>query len=159
MLVESGLLILLHAIRSLARARWFTAGAVVTFALGIGTNIAVFALVDRLFFRPLPYLEAQSLFLIQEVDLDTGQRKSFLPKRYIDEARTRLAFLDARMAMIGGRYYGMDRDDRWERTKAWYDAMFLTLEKPFTAESKWGAQLTYTLGRAEEIGGDLFSLD
>ena len=43
--------------------------------------------------------------------------------------------------------------------KAWYDAMFLTLDKPFTAESKWGAQLTYTLGRAEEIGGDLFSLD
>ena len=29
----------------------------------------------------------------------------------------------ARFAMIGGRYYGMDRDKRWERTKAWYDAM------------------------------------
>jgi outer membrane receptor protein involved in Fe transport len=43
--------------------------------------------------------------------------------------------------------------------KAWYDAMFLTLEKPFTASSKWSGQLTYTLGRAEEIGGDLFSLD
>jgi len=43
--------------------------------------------------------------------------------------------------------------------KAWYDAMFLQLEKPFTADSKWSAQLTYTLGRAEEIGGDLFSLD
>lgn len=26
-------------------------------------------------------------------------------------------------AMIGGRYYGMDRDKRWERTKAYYDAM------------------------------------
>lgn len=43
--------------------------------------------------------------------------------------------------------------------EAWYDAMFLTLEKPYTSQSKWGAQLTYTLGRAEEIGGDLFSLD
>lgn len=43
--------------------------------------------------------------------------------------------------------------------KAWYDAMFVTLEKPFTAASKWSAQLTYTLGWAEEIGGDLFSLD
>jgi outer membrane receptor protein involved in Fe transport len=43
--------------------------------------------------------------------------------------------------------------------KSWYDAMFLTLDKPATANSKWGAQLTYTLGRAEEIGGDLFSLD
>lgn len=43
--------------------------------------------------------------------------------------------------------------------KAWYDAFFLTIEKPFTSSSKWGASLTYTLGRAEEIGGDLFSLD
>ena len=43
--------------------------------------------------------------------------------------------------------------------KAWYDAMFVTVEKPYTAESKWSAQATYTLGRAEEIGGDLFSLD
>lgn len=43
--------------------------------------------------------------------------------------------------------------------KAWYDSAALQIEKPFTSESKWGAQLTYTLGRAEEIGGDLFSLD
>jgi hypothetical protein len=43
--------------------------------------------------------------------------------------------------------------------KAWYDAMFLTVERPLTSQSRWGAQLTYTLGRAEEIGGDLFSLD
>lgn len=43
--------------------------------------------------------------------------------------------------------------------KAWYDSAALQLEKPFTSESKWGAQLTYTLGKAEEIGGDLFSLD
>ncbi|MBI4473740.1 MAG: ABC transporter permease [Acidobacteria bacterium] len=100
-MVESGFLILSNAIRSLGRARWFTAGAVVTFALGIGTNIAVFALVDRLLFRPLPYDEPERLFLIQEFDLDTGQRKSFLPKRYTDEARTRLAFLDDGMAMVG----------------------------------------------------------
>jgi hypothetical protein len=43
--------------------------------------------------------------------------------------------------------------------EAWYDSVALQVEKPFTAASKWGAQLTYTLGWAEEIGGDLFSLD
>ena len=46
-----------------------------------------------------------------------------------------------------------------DEKEAWYDSMFLTLEKPATADSKWSGQLTYTLGRAEEIGGDLFSLD
>ena len=39
------------------------------------------------------------------------------------EARLQSAHPTARFAMIGGRYYGMDRDKRWERTKAWYDAM------------------------------------
>jgi 2,3-bisphosphoglycerate-independent phosphoglycerate mutase len=39
------------------------------------------------------------------------------------EARLSAAHPGARFAMIGGRYYGMDRDNRWERTKAWYDAM------------------------------------
>jgi len=39
------------------------------------------------------------------------------------ERRLTEAHPGARFAMIGGRYYGMDRDKRWERTKAWYDAM------------------------------------
>lgn len=28
----------------------------------------------------------------------------------------------ARVASLSGRYYGMDRDQRWERTRRWYDA-------------------------------------
>ena len=39
------------------------------------------------------------------------------------EQRLSAVHPEARFAMIGGRYYGMDRDKRWERTKAWYDAM------------------------------------
>ena len=27
------------------------------------------------------------------------------------------------VASLGGRYFGMDRDRRWDRTKLWYDAM------------------------------------
>jgi 2,3-bisphosphoglycerate-independent phosphoglycerate mutase len=44
---------------------------------------------------------------------------------FIPDFETRLAAAHpgARFALIGGRYYGMDRDNRWERTKAWYDAM------------------------------------
>src|SRR5690349_5189142 len=39
------------------------------------------------------------------------------------EARLRAAHPDARIATIGGRYYAMDRDKRWDRTKAGYDAI------------------------------------
>jgi hypothetical protein len=43
--------------------------------------------------------------------------------------------------------------------KTWYDAVYLTLDKPFTSSSRWGGQLAYTYSDAEQIGGDLFSLD
>jgi hypothetical protein len=43
--------------------------------------------------------------------------------------------------------------------KSWYDALFVTAEKPYGSSGKWGFSLTYTLGRAEQNGGDLFSLD
>jgi len=46
-----------------------------------------------------------------------------------------------------------------DAVKTWYDALYVTLDKPFTAASKWGASVAYTLGWAKQIGGDLFSLD
>ena len=41
----------------------------------------------------------------------------------------------------------------------WYDAMYLSVEKRYTDQSKWGAQLSYTLGKAEEeaSAADVFS--
>ena len=53
---------------------------------------------------------------------DTPPRSadSFIPDF---ERRLAGAHPGGRFAMIGGRYYGMDRDKRWERTKAWYEAM------------------------------------
>jgi outer membrane receptor protein involved in Fe transport len=43
--------------------------------------------------------------------------------------------------------------------KTWYDAVYFTLNKPFSNVSKWGMTLAYTYAEAEQIGGDLFSLD
>ena len=39
------------------------------------------------------------------------------------EARLATSHPDARIATIGGRYYAMDRDRRWERTQRGYDAI------------------------------------
>jgi 2,3-bisphosphoglycerate-independent phosphoglycerate mutase len=39
------------------------------------------------------------------------------------EASLREAHADARIASVGGRYYAMDRDKRWERTERGYDAI------------------------------------
>jgi 2,3-bisphosphoglycerate-independent phosphoglycerate mutase len=39
------------------------------------------------------------------------------------EAQLRAAHPDARIATVGGRYYAMDRDKRWDRIEAGYDAI------------------------------------
>ena len=39
------------------------------------------------------------------------------------EARLAVAHPDARIASVGGRYYAMDRDQRWERIERGYDAI------------------------------------
>ena len=43
--------------------------------------------------------------------------------------------------------------------ETWYDGVYVTLDKPFTPTSKWGAAIAYTYSEADKTGGDLFSLD
>jgi putative ABC transport system permease protein len=53
-----------YAVRLLGRSPGFTATVVVTLALGIGANTAIFSVVDALLFRPLPYPHAERLFAV-----------------------------------------------------------------------------------------------
>lgn len=54
-----------YALRTLRRSPGFATVAILTFALGIGTNIAIFTLSDGMLFRPLPYQDPDRLVLIQ----------------------------------------------------------------------------------------------
>jgi putative ABC transport system permease protein len=60
------------AFRSLLKTPGFTAVAIITVALAIGANTAVFSLVNALLIRPLPYKAPQDLVLIWEKFVNQG---------------------------------------------------------------------------------------
>jgi len=43
--------------------------------------------------------------------------------------------------------------------QTWYKGVYLTVDRPYSPVSRWGASLAYTYAKAEQNGGDLFSLD
>jgi predicted permease len=53
-----------HVLRGLGRSPLFTGVTLVTLAIAIGANTAIFSLVDQVLLRPLPYLEPDRLVAV-----------------------------------------------------------------------------------------------
>ncbi|HSK75441.1 MAG TPA: ABC transporter permease [Thermoanaerobaculia bacterium] len=61
-----------YGVRTLGRNPGFTAVAVLTLALGIGANTAIFSVVDGVLLRPVPFDRVERLMVVWETDRDSG---------------------------------------------------------------------------------------
>jgi putative ABC transport system permease protein len=77
-----------YASRLLRRRPGFTAVAVLTLALGIGANTAIFSVVRSLFLQPLPFADPGRLVMLWEADAQNPARTNIVSApNYLDFAR------------------------------------------------------------------------
>ena len=93
--VERVLQDLRYAIRGLVHAPGFTVTVILTLGLGIGANAAMFAVIDRLMFRPFPYMRDPGS--VHRVYVETNVTRRFTNStipytRYVDLTRASRSF-------------------------------------------------------------------
>jgi len=96
-----------YGARMLAKHKAFTSIAVITLALGIGANTAIFSVVNELLLRPLPYGNAERIVTVWEVTpggrhQNTTSRANFRAWRAQNSSFEHIAaFTDQRLNLTG----------------------------------------------------------
>ena len=86
--LEDTLRDLRYAARGLSRSRGLAAAVILTLGLGIGSNTAIFSVVDQLLLRPLPYPAGDQLVTVYEAGLGgPGDRADVSPANWLDWQR------------------------------------------------------------------------
>src|SRR5580704_14525359 len=81
-----------YGIRTLGKNPGFTAVAILTLALGIGANTAIFSVVQYLLLRPLPYPQPECLVEIANTYLPQIPKAGLAPGDYADWKRQNASF-------------------------------------------------------------------
>src|SRR6059036_184593 len=87
-----------YASRALRRDPAFALVAILTLALGIGANTAIFTVVDGVLLKPLPYPDPDRLLTLWEHSLADGLKTTVAPANFYDWRKQSRSF--AKMAAI-----------------------------------------------------------
>jgi putative ABC transport system permease protein len=90
--VESSLQDLRFSTRTLRKNPGFALAAILTLALGIGANTAIFSVINGVLLRPLPYRDPSRLVAVQEQFVKTGEDFAFSYPDFLDCQRASQSF-------------------------------------------------------------------
>ena len=93
-----------YGARALAKSRAFTAVAILSLALGIGVNTAVFSVVDAMMFRPLPFEHSDRLVVVyRTTPRRPGSRQQIWVGQYRALQQETAVFEEVASFSFGGR--------------------------------------------------------
>jgi hypothetical protein len=98
-----------HALRILRKSHAFTAIAILTLALGIGANTAIFSILNALMLRTLPVPRADRL--VQLAGIYRNGSKVPLSYGVFLEVETNQRVFSELFAWTGGQQYNIQKDD------------------------------------------------
>ncbi len=91
-----------YTVRTLRKSPAFTVAAILTLALGIGANCAVFSVVNGVLLRPLPFPQQDRLFMLAEQNGQGGIRPPSYPT-FVDWQAQSSAFAGLTYVRGGGQ--------------------------------------------------------
>lgn len=107
-----------YGIRTLSKNPGFTIVAVLTLALGIGANTAIFSVVENLLLRPLPYPQSERLVEIDNTYLPQVPRGGLSPGDYADWKRENASFAGMGAYAKNSQAYNLTGDGEPQRVQA-----------------------------------------
>lgn len=140
-----------HAVRVLRKAPAFTSVAVMTLALGIGVNTAIFSVLDAVILRPLPFADPGRLVSLYEAQVGRTVNTSQATARFVFGASD-----PGRMVVAPANFVDYQAQVKGLTAMATFDTVSLTLTGVGFPEQLTAEEVTSNyfdvLGRSPALG-------